>query len=61
MTPMTDWRYWITYSGTVSADDEDSARDQAFDRISRWFDHPTYLTSAPEVELEQVEQEGEGE
>lgn len=40
---MTDWRYWITYSGTVEASTEDEAIQRAMD------DSESRL---PEVEVE---------
>lgn len=31
MCPMTDWRYWITYSGFVQADTEEQAKVAALE------------------------------
>lgn len=36
---MTDWRYFFTFEGTVTADDEDEARDEAYNKIESWIHH----------------------
>ena len=48
--PLTPWRYWLTYSGTVEAETEDEAIKRAQDDVDNG--------KLPEIE---VEQEGEGE
>ena len=47
---MSDWRYWITYEGIVTADNEDDAKRAAQDDAD--------AGKLPTVEVEEV---GEGE
>lgn len=49
---MTDYRYWITYEGRVSAETEEQARAAAFkDHVER-LTEPT-IVNVPSIELEQ--------
>jgi hypothetical protein len=44
---MTDWRYWVTFSGVVTADTEDQAMKQAQDDVDNG--------RIPEIEVEEIE------
>ena len=50
MTPATDWRYWITYTGLVQAETEDDAIKRAQDDVDNG--------KLPEIEVEQEGDEG---
>ena len=60
MTPMADWRYWITYSGKIrtESDDENVAMLAAAERHAELIQEVPTVIYLPMVE---VEQEGEGE
>jgi len=52
---MTDWRYWITYTGTFSidSDDEQVAAVQAAEVHAERLQEGT-LTYMPEIEVEEI-------
>jgi hypothetical protein len=45
---VTDWRYWVTYEGTVSAPREDDAIQAALDDVDNG--------KIPIVEVEEIEE-----
>lgn len=54
---MTDWRYWITYEGIVSAESERDATNEAIDTVYAAV-HGDLLYPIPTVEVEAIDNAG---
>jgi hypothetical protein len=53
---MTDWRYWVTFSGVVTADTEAAAEAEALNRASeRSLLIRRESTVHQEIEVEEIE------